>query len=183
MDGIYVFAIGEIIVEKNFEIRHAMMDDYEAILKIYERARKFMRETGNPNQWNTKWPPAELVKEDIEQGRNYVVTLDGVVHGVFVYLQGVDIDPTYRRIENGAWLDDSEYGVIHRLAVSGEVSGAGRFALSWAYDKCHHLRVDTHGDNVVMQRILENQGFKKTGIIYVIEDNDPRFAFEKSEKI
>ncbi len=38
---------------------------------------------------------------------------------------------------------------------------------------------DTHGDNMVMQKVLNSMGFTHTGIIYVEEDNDPRLAFEK----
>jgi len=45
--------------------------------------------------------------------------------------------------------------------------------------QCGHLRIDTHGDNVVMQRVLEGLGFTRCGIIYIEEDNDPRIAFEK----
>ncbi len=33
-------------------------------------------------------------------------------------------------------------------------------------------------DNVVMQKLLEKLGFEKRGIIYVIEDNYPRIAYE-----
>ena len=91
----------------------------------------------------------------------------------------MDIDPTYRRIDDGAWISDTEYGVVHRLAVSGDVKGAGSICLNWAFEQCHHLRVDTHADNKVMQNLLERLGFVRTGIIYVHEDNDPRFAYEK----
>lgn len=163
-------------------IRKSTPADLDRMVKIYERARSFMAETGNPRQWGmTNWPPTDLLKEDIEVGRSYVCTVDGEVHGTFVYVQGVDIEPTYMNIEEGEWLDDSEYGVVHRVASSGEGKGVGRFCLEWAFDQCGHVRIDTHSDNKVMQDLLAKLGYEKTGVIYVVEDNDPRFAYEKSK--
>ena len=40
------------------------------------------------------------------------------------------------------------------------------------------LRMDTHGDNTVMQGLLRKLGFAERGIIYVEEDDYPRLAFE-----
>ena len=70
------------------------------------------------------------------------------------------------------------YGVVHRIAARAG-SGAGKFAIDWAFHQCGHLRIDTHGDNLVMQKVLEGLGFTRCGIIYIEEDNDPRIAFEK----
>lgn len=163
----------------DFTFRHPNMADYDRIKALYVRARRFMQEIGNPTQWGDNWPPEALVLEDIEKGYNYVCEKDGVIHGVFAYFQGVDIDPTYRVIEDGAWIREGEYGVVHRLASSGEVKGVGEACLSYAFSKCGHLRVDTHEDNKVMQSILKKCGFERTGIIYVEKDNSPRIAYEK----
>ena len=48
-----------------------------------------------------------------------------------------------------------------------------------AFLKCGNLRIDTHGDNIVMQNLLKKLGFNHCGTIYVEEDNYPRLAFEK----
>ena len=92
---------------------------------------------------------------------------------------GRDIEPTYRHIEDGAWLDDSPYGVVHRIASDGSVKGVGAFCIDWAFRQCGHLRIDTHGDNTVMQNLLARLGFRRCGTIYVEEDDFPRFAYEK----
>ena len=97
----------------SISIRPAVMQDLPAVLAIYAHARRFMAEHGNPRQWNTTWPPEELVKEDIRSGRLFVAVQGAQIAAAFVYLQGVEIDPTYARIENGAWGRDGEYGVIH----------------------------------------------------------------------
>ena len=41
------------------------------------------------------------------------------------FRQGVDIEPTYRVITDGAWQDDSAYGVVHRIAADGAAKGVG----------------------------------------------------------
>ena len=143
-----------------------------------------MAQHGNPNQWGpTNWPPEALIQDDIRNGNSYVcISEDGKIVGTFYFIQGPDIEPTYREIENGRWLDDSPYGVVHRLASDGSVKGMGRFCLDWAYEQCGHLRIDTHGDNRVMQNLVKKAGFVHCGTIYVVEDDYPRLAFERSEK-
>ena len=42
------------------------------------------------------------------------------------------------------------------------------------------MRMDTHGDNTVMQALLRKLGFVHCGTIYVEEDDYPRLAFEKT---
>ena len=52
------------------EIRHSTEADFDRIMKIYEYARKFMADNGNPNQWGpTNWPPEQLIHNDIACGK------------------------------------------------------------------------------------------------------------------
>lgn len=162
------------------EIRHSTEKDFTQIMEIYNYARRFMAEHGNPNQWGpTHWPPEQLIHNDILSGTSYVCVHEKRVVGTFFFLTGIDIEPVYRHIENGKWMNDSAYGVVHRLAGDGSVKGIGEFCLSWAYRQCGHLRIDTHGDNIVMQNLLKKMGFTHCGTIYVEEDNYPRLAYEK----
>lgn len=163
-------------------IRVALPKDLEDILRIYEHARDFMARTGNPKQWGpTHWPPERLVRKDIATGKGYVCEQNGRVVGVFFYDEGIDIEPTYAQIDDGAWLDDGAYGVIHRIASDGTVRGVGTYCLEWAFARSGHLRIDTHTDNKVMQNLLHKLGFIHCGTIYVYEDRYPRMAFEKVE--
>lgn len=165
--------------EWTMEIRKSTEADFERIMEIYRYARKFMADHGNPRQWgNSNWPPEDLIHSDISQEKGYVCTHEGRVVGTFFFDYGKEIEPTYRTIEDGKWLDESAYGVVHRLAGDGSVKGIGRLCLEWAYRQCSHLRVDTHGDNLVMQSLLSQLGFQYCGIIYVTVDNDPRLAYE-----
>ena len=78
------------------KIRKSTEQDFDRIMKIYEHARAFMAEHGNPNQWGpTNWPPEELIHQDIENGDSYVcVNGSGDVVGVFYYVFGKRIAPT-----------------------------------------------------------------------------------------
>lgn len=157
-------------------IRPAAWEDLETILEIYDRARAFMARTGNPHQWGDGHPRRELVEEDIRRGENYVITDEqGAVHGVFYFAPGPD--PTYAVIEDGAWVDDGPYGVIHRIAGDGQLKGVLAAAVAFGRTQCASLRMDTHHDNQVMQRALEKNGFTRCGIIH-LENGEPRIAYQ-----
>ena len=162
-------------------IRKTTLRDLDRVMEIYAFARKYMAQHGNPNQWGpTSWPPEELIRRDIQNGNSYVcINEAGNVTAAFFFAQGDDIEPAYRVITDGAWLDNSPYGVVHRIASDGSEKGTGEFCLNWAYEQCHHLRMDTHGDNIVMQRLLGKLGFRHCGTIFVEEDDYPRLAYEK----
>ena len=165
-------------------IRTAKPEDLNRIMDIYTNARAFMAANGNPKQWGaTNWPPEALIRQDIAQEKCHVCCVteenNEYIAGVFYYDFGHDIDATYRTITDGAWLSDTPYGVVHRIASDGKTKGVGTFCINWALEQSGHLRIDTHGDNQVMQNLLSKLSFTKCGIIYVVEDNDPRFAYEK----
>ena len=162
--------------------RKATPADLERMMEIYAFARSFMAAHGNPDQWGpTHWPPEALIRKDIAEGNSYVCENGaGRTIGTFFFVSGAEIEPTYSRITEGKWLDDSPYGVVHRIASDGSEKGIGAFCLNWAYERCGHLRIDTHGDNTVMQSLLKKLGFTHCGTIYVEEDDAPRLAYEKS---
>ena len=157
-----------------YQIRKAKMDDLTRILEIYAYAREFMVKTGNPNQWRRTNPPRETLESDISAGNLYVVEENGI-HGVFAYF--TEPDPTYSYIEDGAWLYDSPYGTIHRVAGDGS-GGIFSAVMRFAEGRNPHVRIDTHHDNKVMQHVLERNDFQKCGIIY-LANGEPRIAYEK----
>ena len=51
------------------KIRKATERDFTRIMEIYDIARKYMTEHGNPKQWGpNKWPPPEVIQRDIDSG-------------------------------------------------------------------------------------------------------------------
>ncbi|MBQ7228131.1 MAG: GNAT family N-acetyltransferase, partial [Clostridia bacterium] len=117
------------------KIRKTTPADLPRVMEIYALAREFMAANGNPTQWAEKnWPPEDLIRADIAAGDSYVCEHEGRIIAVFYFVQGPDIEPTYRVIEDGDWADDSPYGVVHRIATDGTVRGTGAFCLNWAFE-------------------------------------------------
>lgn len=155
-------------------IRNASMADLPVIEAIYARARRFMAQTGNPNQWGKTNPPTSQLIQDIGRGELYVLTDDNGIHGVFYFALGED--PTYAAIYEGSWGSSESYGTIHRIAADGS-GGVFAAALDFCKGRSMHLRIDTHHDNKIMQHTVEKHGFQRRGIIY-IADGSPRIAYE-----
>ena len=158
---------------ENLKIRLAEQADLEKIVKIYEAARVFMRENGNPTQWKDGYPQRSLLEADIARKNLYVAMDANEVCGVFLFVIGED--PTYSYIEGGTWRSDSTYGTIHRIASC--TSGVFAAAVAFGRNQCSHIRVDTHADNKPMQHLAEKHGFSRRGIIYV-SDGTPRIAYD-----
>lgn len=167
-------------VEYKMIIRKADFNDLDDIQLIYQSARQFMSENGNPNQWGKINPPIARTEEDIRENNLYVVEDNNNILAVFYYRFGDD--PTYKIIYGGTWLNYYPYGVIHRIAVSDKVRGKGiaGICFDFAYSKCKNLKIDTHRDNIPMQRALAKHGFKQCGIIH-LANGDERIAFQKAE--
>ena len=162
-------------MDQKLTVRKATAVDFPRILEIYAYARKFMAEIGNPTQWGTAYPDGELLREDMEAGKLYVVTHGGRVHGVFMFAIG--LDPTYALIEDGAWHSDGAYGTIHRIAGDG-TGGIFHACLDYCGKQCRYLRIDTHENNRIMQHVVTKAGFKRCGIIYT-DNGTPRIAFDR----
>ena len=158
------------------EIRRATLQDLDRMLEIYDYARAFMRSTGNPTQWSGGYPSRELLLADIEEGVSFVAEEEGVIHGTFMFYNGKD--GIYDVIEDGAWLNDEPYAVIHRIAGDGEIKGLLSMAVEYGSQFSDNLRMDTHRDNRVMQHTLEKNGFVRCGIIH-LENGDPRIAYHR----
>lgn len=157
-----------------YQIRKARWEDLPRIEEIYANARKFMAETGNPNQWGNTTPVTSLLEDDIRKGDLYVMTYENIIHGVFYFYIG--IDPTYGVIEDGQWRSDTPYGTIHRIAGDGS-GGTLAAAVAFGKKRIDHLRIDTHEDNKIMQRAIAKQGFSRSGIIH-LANGSPRIAYD-----
>ena len=161
------------------EIIKAEKGDLPRLREIYAYARNYMRETGNPNQWKDSSPKEELLLEDIAAGNLYVIKEGEVIHGVFAFVIGEDA--TYRKIEQGSWFSEEEYGTIHRVAGDGEVKGLFDRIVKFCSEKKEHLRIDTHANNKPMQGAIRSYGFQECGIIHTRDGSD-RIAFDYIEE-
>jgi len=158
-------------------IRIAQKRDIDAIMDIYNAAKQFMQATGNGNQWIAGYPSMELIMNSIEKESQYVcVDEEKEIIGTFYF--NIENDKTYEKIYDGRWLNDQPYGVIHRLASNGKQKGIADFCFQWCYDQHHNIRVDTHQDNTIMQKIIKKNGYARCGIVHIANGTE-RIAFQK----
>ena len=159
-------------------IRKTRKYELPILMDLFAHAREFMAEHGNAYQWgHNNWPHEDVVAKDIEDGNSYVITHKGEIVGTFFFVHGAHAEPCYDEIE-GSWAYDGDYGVIHRIASSGKRKGILKEAVEFALERCQHVRIDTHEDNVVMRNALAALGFAQRGTVHVEHDAVERIAYE-----
>lgn len=162
-------------------VRLAQVKDLPALMEIFHEAQGTIAALGI-DQWQNGYPSEAVIAQDISLGRSYVVEQEGILCGTFV-LVGEEL--SYDCIHEGHW-ETERYIAIHRVAVSVSYRGTGvaeavicyaeRYARDWGREA---LRIDTHRGNLPMRKMLQKQGFRYRGIIY-LPDGAPRVAYEKS---
>lgn len=171
--------------KEGMKIRKAQLDDLKDILDLLEQAKQSLANNG-VDQWQNGYPNAEVISVDIKKGQSYVMEDDQSIIGTAAIV--LEDDPNYNRIWSGEWRTDGPYGVIHRIAISPKRKGqrlAGQF-FSYAVDLCHavgfsSLRIDTHKDNISMQRAIQHFGFIYCGVVQM-SDGSFRNAYEYIEE-
>ena len=138
-------------------IRHANINDVEEIVKIIDQAKAYLK-SKNIDQWQHGYPDATDVINDINNGHGYVLVDDRVV-GYAAIIYGHD--DNYDYIEDGKWLNEDKYGVIHRICIDDSLKGKGLAS-----------------ENRSMQRLIAKNGFIKCGIVYM-SDKTSRYAYQK----
>ena len=156
-------------------VRDAAAADFERIMEIYRYAQEFMIRSGNPTQWARRYPDADLIRSDVRQNVCKVITDGDTIHGVVALFAGEE--PTYAQIEDGSWLNDAPYLTIHRIAGDGQAHGLFACAADYCKRICSNVRVDTHADNLIMQGLIQKNGFTRCGVIHV-KDGTPRIAYQ-----
>lgn len=159
--------------------------DLDRIEELFTQAKQFLKQH-HINQWQTEiptgYPSRNEVKQDIQKDGAYSLMHGDKVIG-YSFIQNID-DPTYHKIDNGKWLNEEPYVVIHRTCIDTSYKGKGLSSIFvikakeiCADKNLHSIRVDTHPDNIYMQKMLEKNGFIKCGIIHVY-DGTERYAYQ-----
>lgn len=165
--------------------RLAKEADISQMMVMVDQAKEAFK-AGGIDQWQKGEPNARGLSEGIHTGQVHVLEDRGRVVAMITLVQGDD--PSYEHID-GAWLDHSPYTALHRVCVSRELKGrglAGRLlkesealCLARGY---HSVRVDTHPDNLSMQRALAKGGYTACGTLRLVggsEEGDLRLGFQK----
>ncbi len=147
-------------------IKKATIEDFAAVNEIYIKARQFMKSMDN-DQWGDVYPDEATIRSDISSGSLYLCIHEAEIAAVFMFTKGPD--PDYTRLDTGAWLNEDDYCVVHRLASSGICPGAAKYCLDWAFEQSGNIRIDTYGKNLPMQSLLKKCGFEFCGTFERIE--------------
>lgn len=164
---------------KNLELVVAEIGDVEFALRSVRGAQERLARAGI-DQWQNGYPNRERLEEDVRLGIGRVLVADGqrVAYGVLTY----DGERAYDDLRGGEWLTSgAAYATIHRLCVAEEEVGKGygrafmECAEREAAMRVASIRVDTHPDNLIMQRLISSLGYRYCG---VVEYESPRLAYE-----
>ena len=164
------------------EFRKAVESEINDIMKIITQAQAYFKENGI-NQWQNNYPNVETISSDIANKNSYVLIKDNSI--VATAMVSFDGEKTYDAIYQGEWISNNEYAVIHRIAVDKTYKGLGLSSeiIKNVEELClnkgvYSIKVDTHEENISMQKLLKKNEFQYCGIIY-LEDRNERIAFEK----
>lgn len=165
-------------ITPNRTIRKASLPkDSERLMDVFAAAKDIMAADGNTNQWTDGYPSLDIVQSDIEKDGGFVVEDDGKIVAYFAFLPSPE--PTYDKIYDGKWLDNSKpYHVVHRIASFPEAHGIFKSIMEFCFANERNIRIDTHRDNKIMQHNIEKHGFKYCGIIH-LANGDERLAYQK----
>jgi ribosomal protein S18 acetylase RimI-like enzyme len=165
------------------EFRKAAERDISNIMNIIKQAQTYFKEHGI-DQWQNNYPNVEIISIDIFNESSYVLLKDNTI--VATAAVSFDGEKTYDTIYEGEWSSNNEYAVIHRIAVDNTYKGLGLSSqiINHVEQLCsnkgvHSIKIDTHEDNLAMQKLLKKNNFQYCGIIY-LEDGNKRIAFEKT---
>ena len=164
----------------NYNLRKAEIIDIPEIWAILQQAIVRRKNDGS-TQWQDGYPNPEVVQNDIEKEYAYILTEAKNIIGYCAVV--VNYEPEYSKIE-GKWLTNSDFVVIHRLALSENYLGKNlsktiiEFVEDIAISKnIYSIKVDTNHDNIPMIKIFKKSGFSFCGIVHF--RGSPRIAYEK----
>ena len=164
------------------KFRKTIIEDINNIMKIINEAKEYFRKN-KINQWQNGYPNRDTIYTDIKNNSSYVLESKNEI--LATAMVSFEEDKTYRNIYNGEWVNNGDYAVIHRIAVSEKSKGNGVASTIikevenlCKENKVNSIKIDTHKDNISMQKLLAKNDFKYCGIIY-LEDGSERIAFEK----
>lgn len=165
----------------DIEVKKAIIQEIDSIWNMFEQGIAKRKREGSL-QWQYGYPNRNTILADIEKDYGYVVTYKNEICGYFALI--FDIEPAYEAIE-GVWLNNNDYGVIHRLVTNQErkVKGLAESILL-KIEKLvkkknrYEIKVDTNFDNHAMLYLFDKLGYQYCGEVYF--RGSARRAFQKS---
>lgn len=165
-----------------FNFRKADFNDVSQIMDIIKQAQEFFKNS-KIDQWQNNYPNIETINNDILNGYSYLLEVNNQIVATLAII--FDREKTYDKIYFGKWMSDKDYVTIHRIAIANEFKGLniGEMMIDKTVQLAQKnlvdsIKVDTHKDNIVMQKFLLKNKFEYCGIIY-LEDGNERLAYQR----
>lgn len=163
-------------------LRKTTKTDIQQVMAIINQGKTYLKASG-VDQWQNGYPNEAVINEDIANGYGFVLTVDNEI--VATVALSFDGEPWYDDIRDGAWLTNDDFLVIHRMAVSEQARGTevASELLRHAEKLCRNqgvssIKIDTHPENIPMQKLVSKNGFAYCGIVILGTEGD-RLAYEK----
>ena len=156
-------------------IRAAIYNDLEVIASLAKVVRSDMVSKGL-NQWVGDYPNIDNFRSDLDKGGLFVLVEADKIVGSCSILKENDI------ASKGFVWNCKNALVIHRILIDPTYQGKGfgKEMVNFAYKKVLNegydsLKIDTHPDNIKMQKMLKGLNFEFRGYLASIN----RLAYEK----
>jgi predicted acetyltransferase len=171
--------------DNNIWIHQIDKEDLASIMTITNDAKYLLKQNGSL-QWQQGYPNEETFIKDINNKSLYGLYQDNNLKAFGAFIYGKDLN--YVDIE-GKWdipANDKDMA-IHRVAVDKNCHGKkyGMKILKYGiiYAKklgCLTVKVDTHKNNIPMQKSIVKSGFIYKGIIKILTEklDNLRYAYE-----
>ncbi|MBR0439091.1 MAG: GNAT family N-acetyltransferase [Clostridia bacterium] len=167
----------------NMIFRKAEISELDRLYEISKSASKVLGER-HVDQWQgDEAPRREEFRELILNGDGYVLTdEESEIIGFAAIIEGPD--ESYAVID-GKWLTEAPYCAVHKVMTDPAFRGKGfskelfKNVFEVAKKKGYSsVRIDTHKDNLVMQKALRKVGFTYCGTIFLENIRKYRNAYE-----
>lgn len=164
-------------------LRNAVETDMIQLTGMLEDAIALLAKN-NVDQWQNGTLSSELLLGAVLTKEAYVWEERdmGAIAG-FCVINTTD-DLYDQALSEGKWRVEGSYLAIHRVMVSQHIRGLKTSTQMFLDIKkmgiingVQSLRVDTHPDNLLMQKALIRNGFVRTGLLYM-PSGSPRYTYD-----
>ena len=101
------------------KFRKSRKSDIKEIINIIEEAQSYFK-ANSIDQWQNGYPNEESIMNDIESDESYVLLKDDkVIATAYLSFSG---ESDYDVIYDGKWISQGDYAVVHRVAVSSNIT-------------------------------------------------------------
>ena len=166
-------------------IELVILDDLNKLMDIYDLARVRMVNEGNLTQWDNREVFKTEIIEYINKKILYKVIENDEIVGYFAYIS--DIEHAYDVID-GKWLNQDKYITIHKIASKYNNKGIGGFIIKYVIDRCknegiYNIKIDTHKNNLSMNKFLTNKGIINCGVISLTLDFNDEYSLRNAYQL